>query len=258
MIQTKHLDIGYAKTLIVKDLNLEIPKGKITALVGANGCGKSTILKTIARIIKPRNGDVLLEGQSVHKNSTKKIAKKIAILPQNPSAPDGLTVAELVSYGRYTHRKRFGNLSKEDYEIVEWAIEVTGMTNFVERNLNMLSGGQRQKAWIAMALAQKTDVILLDEPTTFLDMAHQIEVLKLLRKLNEEQHQTIVMVVHDLNHAARFADYVISIKNGKVVKEGTIHEVISPDTLKEVFGIHANVIKDSHTGCPLVVAYDTI
>ncbi len=258
VITTKNLDIGYVEKTIVKGLNIEIPKGKITALVGGNGSGKSTILKTIARILKPQNGAVYLNGDAIHTQSTKSVAKKLAILPQNPSAPDGLTVAELVSYGRFPHQKKFGTLEKEDYEMIEWALAATGMTVFAQRPLSSLSGGQRQKAWIAMALAQGTDTILLDEPTTFLDMAHQFEVLNLLKKLNSEQKQTIVMVVHDLNHATRFAHYMIAIKDGKVVKEGKTVDVTKPDILKEVFGICADIIYDPKTGVPLVMPYDII
>ncbi len=256
MIKTKNLNIGYDEKTIVEELNIEIPKGRITALVGGNGSGKSTIFKTIARILKPQKGRVYLDGESIHEKSTKDVALKLAILPQNPTAPEGLTVAELVSYGRFPHQKKFGTLGAEDYDIIQWALDVTGMTVFAERPLNSLSGGQRQKAWIAMAIAQGTDVILLDEPTTFLDMSHQFEVLKLLRKLNKEHKQTIVMVVHDLNHATRFADYMIAIKGGKVVKEGNTIDIVTPEMIKEVFGIFADVISDGHMGVPHVIPYD--
>ncbi|MBS3969250.1 MAG: ABC transporter ATP-binding protein [Clostridia bacterium] len=258
IITTKNLDIGYVDKTIVKGLNIGIPRGKITALVGGNGSGKSTILKTIARILKPQNGGVYLNGESIHKQSTKSVAKKLAILPQNPSAPEGLTVAELVSYGRFPHQKRFGTLAEEDYQMIEWALNATGMAMFAERPLSTLSGGQRQKAWIAMALAQGTDTILLDEPTTFLDMAHQFEVLNLLKKLNSEEKQTIVMVVHDLNHATRFAHYMIAIKDGKVVKEGKTIDVTKPDILEEVFGICADIVYEPKTGIPLVMPYDIV
>ncbi len=258
MIETKNLDIAYDEKIIVKGLNIKIPEGKITALVGGNGSGKSTILKTIARILKPQKGAVYLDGNSIHMQPTNVIAKQLAILPQNPSAPEGLTVSELVSYGRFPHQKRFGTLAIKDYEIIEWALDVTGMMVFAERPLNSLSGGQRQRAWIAMALAQGTDTILLDEPTTFLDMAHQFEVLNLLKKLNQEENKTIVMVVHDLNHATRFAHYMIAIKGGKVVKEGKIVDVMKRETLREVFNIRADIIHEPNTGVPLVVPYDIV
>lgn len=211
-IETKNLDIAYEDTLIVKELNMQIPKGKITSIIGANGCGKSTILKSVGRILKPKKGVVHLSGQDISKLSTKEIAKKMAILPQNPTAPSGLTVSELVAYGRFPHQKGFGNLTEEDKRIVKWALAATKLSEFERREADTLSGGQRQRVWIAMALAQQTDLILLDEPTTYLDLAHQLEVLKLLYELNRNQKCTIVMVLHDLNLAARFSDYIIAIQ----------------------------------------------
>lgn len=255
-LYTEGLSIGYVDRLIVEDLNLSIPQGKITALVGANGSGKSTILKTMARIMKPRNGTVFLDGKSIHNQSTKDIAKELAILPQNPVAPDGLTVFELISYGRFPHQKGFGNLTKEDKKYIEWALQVTGMLEFYDRPVDQLSGGQRQRAWIAMALAQGTDMLFLDEPTTYLDMAHQLEVLKLLEHLNKEEKRTIVMVVHDLNHATRFAQHMVAIKTGKVICEGSPREVVTSDVLREVFGIEADIINDPRTGVPLCLPYE--
>ncbi|MHA7965598.1 ABC transporter ATP-binding protein [Paenibacillus sp. CAU 1782] len=254
-LTTSNLDIGYDDRLIVKDLNISIPQGKITALVGANGSGKSTILKTMARIMNPSKGSVMLDGKSIHKQSTKEVAKQLAILPQNPTAPDGLTVAELVSYGRFPYQKGFGSMSKEDKSIVQWAIEATGMEEFADRPVDQLSGGQRQRAWIAMALAQETDILFLDEPTTFLDMAHQLEVLHLLQKLNEFNNRTIVMVVHDLNHAARYAQHMIAIKKGVVRGEGSPVEVITPDIMREVFNIEADIVPDPRTGVPLCLPF---
>lgn len=255
-LYTEGLSIGYVDRLIVEDLNLSIPQGKITALVGANGSGKSTILKTMARIMKPRNGTVFLDGKSIHSQSTKDIAKELAILPQNPVAPDGLTVFELISYGRFPHQKGFGSLTKEDKKYIEWALQVTGMIDFYDRPVDQLSGGQRQRAWIAMALAQGTDMLFLDEPTTYLDMAHQLEVLKLLEHLNEEEKRTIVMVVHDLNHATRFAQHMVAIKTGRVVCEGSPAEVMTSEVLREVFGIEADIIPDPRTGVPLCLPYE--
>jgi iron complex transport system ATP-binding protein len=254
-LQAKHVDIAYGEQIIVKQLHLTIPTGKITALVGANGSGKSTILKTLARIIKPKDGAVFLDGKSIHSQSTKEVAKQLAILPQNPTAPDGLTVSELVGYGRFPHQKGFGSLTREDKRIIHWAIEVTGIAEFCDRPVEQLSGGQRQRAWIAMALAQQTDFLFLDEPTTFLDMAHQLEVLELLYKLNQEEQRTIVMVVHDLNHAARYAQHMIAIKKGKVVCEGTPDQVMTHEMLREVFGIEADIIPDPRTGVPLCLPY---
>lgn len=223
-LHTSELDIAYGEAEIVSNLNLSVPHGKITALVGANGSGKSTILKTMARIMRPKAGGVLLDGESIHTKSTKEVAKQLAILPQNPTAPDGLTVSELVAYGRFPHQKGFGTMTADDKNIVRWAIEVTGMVEFQDRAVDQLSGGQRQRAWIAMALAQQTDILFLDEPTTFLDMAHQLEVLHLLQKLNEEEGRTVVMVVHDLNHASRYAQHMVAIKSGTVIREGRLRK----------------------------------
>lgn len=254
-LMTSKLDIAYEDRLIVQDLSVQIPQGQITALVGANGSGKSTILKTMARIMQPKSGAVLLDGKSIHKQSTREIAKQLAILPQNPTAPEGLTVTELVSYGRFPYQKGFGSMKAEDKAMVEWAIEATGMVDFYDRPIDQLSGGQRQRAWIAMALAQDTDILFLDEPTTFLDMAHQLEVLQLLEKLNTDSHRTIVMVVHDLNHASRYAHHMIAIKNGKAVAEGTPVEVVSCDVLRNVFGIEADIVTDPRSGVPLCLPY---
>lgn len=254
-LTTSNLDIAYDDRLIVQNLNIAIPQGKITALVGSNGSGKSTILKTMARLMHPSGGSVLLDGRSIHKQSTKEVAKQLAILPQNPTAPDGLTVAELVSYGRFPYQKGFGSLTKEDRRIIQWAIEATGMGEFADRPVDQLSGGQRQRAWIAMALAQETDILFLDEPTTFLDMAHQLEVLHLLQKLNEMNNRTVVMVVHDLNHASRYAHHMVAIKKGTVVGEGTPAEVMTPDILREVFNIEADIVPDPRTGVPLCLPY---
>lgn len=255
-LNTKNMDVGYDEKLIIKDLNLEIPIGKITALIGANGSGKSTILKTMARIMSPKEGLVLLDGKSIHSESTKEVAKRLAMLPQNPSAPEGLTVYELVTYGRFPHQKGFGTLTFEDKEIVMSALRVTGMEEFYDRPVDQLSGGQRQKAWIAMALAQETEILFLDEPTTFLDMAHQLEVLKLLEKLNREEGRTIIMVVHDLNHAARYAQNMVAINHGTIVSEGTPKRVMTKEVLRDVFGIEADIMIDPRIGVPLCIPYE--
>lgn len=254
-LETNGLSIAYEDRLIVEDLNIQIPQGKITALVGANGSGKSTILKTMARLMQPKAGQVLLDGKSIHKQSTREVAKQLAILPQNPTAPEGLTVTELVSYGRFPYQKGFGSLKEEDKKMVEWAIDATGLNEFHDRPIDQLSGGQRQRAWIAMALAQDTDILFLDEPTTFLDMAHQLEVLQLLEELNISSQRTIVMVVHDLNHATRYAHHMIAIKQGKAAAIGSPQEVMTSDVMREVFGIEADIITDPRTGVPLCLPY---
>lgn len=252
---TRQLEVGYADAVVVKNLNLAVPSGRITALVGANGSGKSTILKTMARILKPRAGSVLLDGKAIHTLPTKTVARQLAILPQNPTAPDGVTVRELVAYGRYPHQSGFGGMTREDREIVRWALDVTGMAAFADRPVDQLSGGQRQRAWIAMALAQQTEMLFLDEPTTYLDMAHQLEVLQLLQRLNREEGRTIVMVLHDLNHAARYAHHMVAIKAGEVYAEGVPADVMTPEMLREVFGIEADIVPDPRTGLPLCLPY---
>ena len=257
-LHTRNLSICYDELLIVKDLSVEIPDKKITTIIGSNGCGKSTLLKAITRIISRQSGTVVLDGKDIAKENTKLLAKKMAILPQTPEGTSGLTVGELVSYGRFPYQKGFGRLTKKDYEVIDWALEVTGTTDFKFRSIDALSGGQRQRVWIAMALAQETDIIFLDEPTTYLDMAHQLEVLELLQKLNVEQERTIVMVLHDLNQAARFADYVIALKDGEIVKAGNCEEVITSDVLKEVFHIDAEIGRDPRTNKPMCMTYNLL
>ncbi|WP_445506672.1 ABC transporter ATP-binding protein [Niallia sp. 03190] len=257
-LYTEDISIGYGEKLIVKDLCVEIPDKKITTIIGSNGCGKSTLLKAITRIISHQSGSVILDGENISKVNTKSLAKKMAILPQTPEAVMGLTVGELVSYGRFPHQKGFGKLTTKDIEAIDWALEVTGTKEFKHRPVDVLSGGQRQRVWIAMSLAQETDIIFLDEPTTYLDMAHQLEVLELLQKLNIEQERTIVMVLHDLNQAARFADYIVALKDGEVVKAGSCEEVITHEVLKEVFQIDAEIGRDPRTNKPMCLTYHLI
>lgn len=254
----EHTDIAYGKRIIVEDLSVEIPAGKITALIGANGSGKSTILKTMCRLMAPVRGQIVLDGKAIHSQPTKELAKRLSVLPQNPEAPEGLTVKELISYGRSPHKAGFGRLNQKDEEIIARAMKVTSITEFAQRPLDQLSGGQRQRAWIAMCIAQDTDIMFLDEPTTFLDMAHQLEVMKLLKKLNEEFGRTIVMIVHDLNHATRFADHIIAIKAGKIVSQGTPQEVVTAQVCREVFGVVADILTDAYSGKPLCVPIDTV
>lgn len=256
-LMTENLHISYGDQEIVRDVSLDIADGKITTIIGSNGCGKSTLLKTIARIHPTRSGTVFLDGKEIHKESTKKIAQKLAILPQSPDAPEGLTVAELVSYGRFPYQSRV-RLSRKDHEVINWALNVTGVHVFRNNIVDSLSGGQRQKVWIAMALAQETDIILLDEPTTYLDLSHQLEILELLKWLNVKENRTIVMVLHDLNHAARFADRIVAMKKGEIVKEGSAEEVITDSTLLEVFQIDAEVVTDPRTNKPMCLTYDLI
>jgi iron complex transport system ATP-binding protein len=257
-LSTENLQIGYGDKTIVENLNLHINKGEITTIIGANGCGKSTILKTLARVHAATSGIVYLDGKMIHKVPTKEIARKMAVLPQSPEAPNGLTVYELISFGRSPHQSGFGRLTDKDRQVIEWALEVTGLSLFADHPVDALSGGQRQRAWIAMAIAQETDLLLLDEPTTYLDMAHQLEILQLLEKLNKEQNRTIVMVIHDLNHASRFSHQMVALCKGNIVKEGSAEEVMTPDVLKTVFQIDAEIVKDPRTKKPVCLCYDLI
>ncbi|MEH7082006.1 ABC transporter ATP-binding protein [Neobacillus drentensis] len=257
-LSTENLQIGYGDKTIVENLNLHINKGEITTIIGANGCGKSTILKTLARVHAAKSGIVYLDGKMIHKVPTKEIARKMAVLPQSPEAPNGLTVYELISFGRSPHQSGFGKLTDNDRQVIEWALEVTGLSLFADHPVDALSGGQRQRAWIAMAIAQETDLLLLDEPTTYLDMAHQLEILQLLEKLNKEQSRTIVMVIHDLNHASRFSHHMVALRKGTIVKEGSADEVMTPDVLKTVFQIDAEIVKDPRTKKPVCLCYDLI
>ncbi len=257
-LEVESIRVGYENKTIVHDLSLQIPDGKITTIIGSNGCGKSTLLKAITRILKHESGQVILDGQNISKMNTKELAKELAILPQSPESAHGLTVEELVSYGRFPYQKGFGNLSQKDKEVIDWALQVTKTEDFRLQSVDALSGGQRQRVWIAMSLAQETDIIFLDEPTTYLDMAHQLEVLELLYKLNEEQGRTIVMVLHDLNQAARFSDYIVALSQGELIKFGTAEEVMVPEVLKKVFNIDAVIGQDPRTNKPMCITYNLL
>ncbi|QQE75777.1 ABC transporter ATP-binding protein [Brevibacillus composti] len=254
-LYTEDVTIGYGERTIVKKISVSIPDKKITAIIGANGCGKSTLLKAITRLIPHQSGSILIDGKSISHVDTKELAKTLAILPQTPESAQGLTVGELVSYGRFPYQNGFGRLTKTDYEVIDWALEVTGTKAYRYRPVDSLSGGQRQRVWIAMALAQETDIIFLDEPTTYLDMAHQLEVLELLQKLNREQERTIVMVLHDLNQAARFADCIIAMREGEIVKAGSPDEIMQHDVLLRVFQIDAEIGLDPRTLKPICITY---
>lgn len=254
-IKVTGLDVAYEEKYIIKNMNIEIPKGKITMIIGSNGCGKSTLLKTIARIITPKKGEIKLNGVSIKEQAPKEIAKKMAVLPQSPIVPSGLLVKELVSYGRFPYQNALGGLKQEDIDQVNWAMEVTGIIEFADRPVDSLSGGQRQRAWIAMALAQETEILILDEPTTYLDMAHQLEILLLLQKLNKEQNRTIVMVLHELNNATKFADHLIGMKKGEVVFSGEPLKVITEENLRTLYGIEAKLQLDEHNKYPICVDF---
>ncbi|UOQ44488.1 ABC transporter ATP-binding protein [Halobacillus salinarum] len=255
---TDQVGIAYGDHHVIRDLSLDIPENKITTIIGPNGCGKSTLLKALARIHNVQTGGVYLDGKAIKRESTKTIAKKMGVLPQTPEAPQGLTVSELVSYGRFPHQKGFGKLTKKDKEVIQWALKMTGVEEYKYRSIDSLSGGQRQRVWIAMALAQETEILILDEPTTYLDLAHQLEILELLEELNRSEKRTIVMVLHDLNHAARFADYIVALHQGDIVQEGTPEEVIKSEVLSKVFQIDATIVQDPRTDRPVCLTYDLL
>ncbi|BCY08455.1 ABC transporter ATP-binding protein [Actinoplanes sp. L3-i22] len=252
-LQARGLRLGYGDDIVVDGLDLDIPDRAVTAVVGPNGCGKSTLLRALGRLLKPFAGEVLLDGRRIDRVPTREVARIVGMLPQSPVAPDGLTVADLVMRGRHPHQTWFRQWSPADQEIVTEALAWTDMRDFADRPVEALSGGQRQRAWISMALAQGTDVLLLDEPTTFLDLAHQIDVLDLVGRLHRERDRTIVMVLHDLNLAARYAEHVIAMHAGRIVAQGPPAEVFTVDLLAEVFGLSAMVVPDPATGTPLVV-----
>lgn len=255
-LETKNLVAGYDRAVIIDGMNLTIPAGKVTALIGANGCGKSTLLKTICRIQPALGGSVLLDGEDIHAADSRELAKKLAILPQNPTAPAGLTVRELVSYGRSPHRAcLFARTTKEDVRLIDWALAETGMEEYADRSISALSGGQRQRAWIAMAIAQDTEILFLDEPTSFLDVSHQMDILSLVRHLNDAYGKTIIMVIHELNMAARYADHLIAMREGEIRAEGAPEETFTQEMLREVFGIDAEILPDPRTGRPTCIPY---
>jgi len=255
VLEAQNLHVSYGENLILEDLNLQIPKGKITVLVGANGCGKSTLLRTFARLQKAKSGEIFLDDNKLDAISTKEVAKRLAILPQGPVAPEGLTVQQLIKQGRYPHQSWLKQWSTEDEKIVNNALAVTQMTEFADRPVDALSGGQRQRVWIAMTLAQKTDLILLDEPTTYLDMAHQVEILDLLFDLNDKEGRTVVMVLHDLNLASRYAHHIVAVHNKQVYVQGKPEEVVTAEMVQTVFRMDCTIIKDPLFGTPLCVPH---
>lgn len=252
-LNANELTLAYDDRQVVKDLTVELPAGKVTVIVGANACGKSTLLRGLARLLKPSAGTVLLDGKNIHSLSTRAVAKTLGLLPQTPIAPDGISVADLVGRGRYPHQGWFRQWSTDDDAAVAAALQATDTLELADRNVDELSGGQRQRVWIAMALAQQTDILLLDEPTTFLDVSHQVEVLDLITDLNRRAGTTVAIVLHDLNLAARYADHLIAMKGGRIVAEGSPSEVVTERTVAEVFGLQSRVIGDPVSGTPMVV-----
>ncbi|TDQ45638.1 ABC transporter ATP-binding protein [Actinorugispora endophytica] len=249
----EELTLGYKDRVVIDSLDLAVPPGLITAIVGANACGKSTLLRSMSRLLAPRSGHVLLDGKEVHRLPSKEVARTLGLLPQSPIAPEGITVGDLVGRGRHPHKRALSRWNKEDDEAVAAALEATRTVDLADRPVDELSGGQRQRVWIAMALAQRTDLLLLDEPTTFLDVTHQVEVLDLLTDLNRSLGTTIVLVLHDLNLAARYADHLIALASGRLHAAGPPEQVLTPETVLAVFGLRCEVITDPTSGKPLML-----
>jgi len=253
-LEARAVSTGYPGAPVIEGLDLAIARGTFTALIGPNGCGKSTLLRAIARLLPLANGAVLLDGRAIASQSTKEVARQVGILPQAPEAPEGLAVIDLVRQGRYPHRALFGRWSPADEVACEEALTLTGLETLRNRSLDSLSGGQKQRAWIAMTLAQKSATLLLDEPTTYLDLAHQLDVLDLLKSLVRERGATVVAVLHDLNQATRYADRIVMMKAGEIVAEGPPGTTVTPETIGAVFGVDAKVVANPVDGTPLMIA----
>ena len=254
-LQGQSLTLGYHQQAIIDQLDIDIPKGKITVFVGSNGCGKSTLLKAFARLINPKQGQVILNGADIQQRSTSQVARELSILPQSPQAPESMSVYQLVRMGRYPHQNWLKQWSETDEQKVMEALERASLLDLKDRSVDSLSGGQRQRAWIAMTLAQDTDVILLDEPTTYLDLAHQIDVLDLLYDLNREQNKTIVMVLHDLNLACRYAHFMVAIANKKVFAKGDPSDILDAQNVRHIFGLDCHITTDPIFGTPMCIPF---
>jgi iron complex transport system ATP-binding protein len=252
-LSARGITVGYGGEPVVHDLTVEIPDGQVTTIVGPNGCGKSTLLRTLARLLPPSSGQVVLDGAPITSMGTRDIATRLSLLPQSPIAPEGLLVRDLVGRGRHPHQRWFAQWSRQDEEVVEAALAMTDTSDLRDRPLDQLSGGQRQRAWIAMTLAQDTDLMLLDEPTTYLDLAHQVEVLELVCRLNRERARTVAMVLHDLNLAARYSDLVVVMHEGRIVTQGSPADVFTAELLRDVFSLEAEILADPRTGLPIVI-----
>ncbi|MDH1265918.1 ABC transporter ATP-binding protein [Pseudomonas sp. GD03944] len=250
-LEARALSMGYGQTRIIEHLDLLIPSGQVTAIVGPNGCGKSTLLAGLSRLHKPSAGAVLLDGKAISSLPSRDVARQLALLPQDASAPDGLTVAELIRFGRQPHQSLLRQWSEQDQAIVDAAVEAADLKALVDRPLDSMSGGQRQRAWIAMAIAQATPLLLLDEPTSALDLGHQIEVFELIRQL-AAAGKTIVMVVHDLSSACRYADHLVAMHNGRIIAEGAPAEIVTPELVEQLYGVRCTLLRDPESGTPVI------
>ncbi|KKY90574.1 MULTISPECIES: iron-enterobactin ABC transporter ATP-binding protein [Leclercia] len=252
-LRGENLTLGYGKKTVAQDLNVSIPDGHFTAIIGPNGCGKSTLLRTLSRLMTPLAGSVYLDGEQIQRYASKEVARRIGLLAQNATTPGDITVQELVARGRYPHQPLFTRWRKEDEAAVTRAMQATGITDLAAQSVDTLSGGQRQRAWIAMVLAQETAIMLLDEPTTWLDISHQIDLLELLSELNRTQGYTLAAVLHDLNQACRYATHLIALRDGKIVAEGAPKAIVTPDLIEQIYGMRCMIIDDPVAGTPLVV-----
>lgn len=258
MISCKNLKVGYEEKVIIENLSLNINKGEVVSIIGPNGCGKSTLLKTLSRIIKPMSGGIYIQNESIKNLKSKHISQKVCLLSQHNDAPGDLTVEELVYFGRIPHKKWYESKTKSDEEIVNWAIENTGLKRYKNTPINSLSGGERQRAYIAQALCQKPDILLLDEPTTYLDISYQLEVMELVREINEKFNITIVMVLHELNQASKYSDRLVIMKDGEIVSDGCPREVINKETIKQVYKIECDIDNDPISNKPRIHPIQTI
>lgn len=252
------VDLAYGERRVVTDFSFAVPHGAVTVIVGANASGKSTVLRALSRLLRPAAGTVLLDGKEISTQPSPEVARTLGLLPQSPVAPDGITVRDLVARGRHPHQTWWRQWGDDDAQAVEHALRATGTLEIADRDVDELSGGQRQRAWIAMAVAQQTDLLLLDEPTTYLDLAHQLDVLELVTELNRDHGRTVVMVLHDLNLACRFADHIVAMRSGRLVAEGAPGEVVTVDLLREVFGVEGKIVTDQDTGAPIVLPHRTV
>ncbi|EMH4161802.1 iron-enterobactin ABC transporter ATP-binding protein [Pluralibacter gergoviae] len=252
-LRGEQLTLGYGKKIIADGLSVAIPDGHFTAIIGPNGCGKSTLLRTLSRLMTPQSGHVYLDGEQIQRYASKEVARRIGLLAQNATTPGDITVQELVARGRYPHQPLFARWRKEDDEAVARAMQATGVTTLADQSVDTLSGGQRQRAWIAMVLAQETQIMLLDEPTTWLDISYQIDLMELLSALNREQGYTLAAVLHDLNQACRYATHLIALRDGKIIAEGAPGEIVTADLIERLYGMRCTIIPDPVAGTPLVV-----